>query len=148
MVEQKRYGGKQIQQDDLQGISGSEADNLVNALLDELVVLLTEPICSNDVRFMINNRTHYTFVVAFFHFLGGNFPMGHFSAHKRHQKRMYLLVVEENLLGQVLVVAGGGEGSGDTKDDDLLALQGADVQVLGDSAGVLQRGIVGAIFGE
>lgn len=74
--------------------------------------------------------------------------MGHFSAYKRHQKRMYLLVVEENLLGQVLVVAGGGEGSGDTKDDDLLALQGADVQVLGDSAGVLQRGIVGAIFGE
>lgn len=53
----------------------------------------------------------------------------------------------ENLLGQVLVVAGGGEGTGNTKDDDLLALQGADVQVLGDSAGVLQRGIVGAIFG-
>lgn len=50
MVEQKRYGGKQIQQDDLQGISGSEADNLVNALLDELVVLLTEPICSKGRR--------------------------------------------------------------------------------------------------
>lgn len=46
----------------------------------------------------------------------------------------------------MLVVAGGGEGSGDTKDDDLLALQGADVQVLGDSAGVLQRGIVGAVL--
>lgn len=70
--------------------------------------------------------------------------MGHFP----HIRRATLLVVQENLLGQVLVVARGGEGAGDTEDDDLLALQGADVQVLGDSAGVLQRGIVGAIFGK
>lgn len=43
-IEKKRYGDMQIKQDDLQGIGGSEANNLVNALLDELVVLLTEPI--------------------------------------------------------------------------------------------------------
>ena len=61
---------------------------------------------------------------------------------------MSLLVVQENLLGQVLVVAGGGEGAGDTKDDDLLALQGADIQVLRDSTGVLQRGVVRAILRE
>lgn len=44
MVQQKKYGHMKIKQDDIQGIGGSEADNLVNALLDELVVLLTEPI--------------------------------------------------------------------------------------------------------
>ena len=42
------------------------------------------------------------------------------------------------------VVAGGGEGTGDAKDDDFLALEGADVQALGKSASVLQRRIEGA----
>lgn len=84
---------------------------------------------------------HY-FVIAYCR----NFPMGHnfaFQTTKSTTRPSH----PENLLGQVLVVAGGSEGTGNAKYDDLLALQGADVQVLGDSAGVLQRGIVGAIFG-
>jgi len=44
----------------------------------------------------------------------------------------------------VVVVAGGGEGARDAKDYDLLALEGVGAQGLGDSAGVLERGVVWA----
>jgi len=65
-----------------------------------------------------------------------------------HGSPSFILSAKKNwsLLGQVLVVAGGGEGTGDAKDDDLLAFQGGDIQILGDSAGMLQRSIEGAVF--
>lgn len=52
------------------------------------------------------------------------------------------------VLGEMVVVAGGGEGAGDAKDDDLLALEGICAQDLRDSAGVLEFGVVWAISGS
>jgi hypothetical protein len=46
----------------------------------------------------------------------------------------------------VVVVAGGGECAGDTKDDDLLALERVGAQDLGDAAGLGELGVVGAVL--
>jgi hypothetical protein len=52
------------------------------------------------------------------------------------------------VLGEVVVVAGRGECTGDTENDDLLALEGVGAQNLGDSAGVLQFGVIWAKKGR
>lgn len=49
------------------------------------------------------------------------------------------------VLGEVVVVAGGGEGAGNAKDDNLLALERVSAKDLGDPAGVLEFGVVWAI---
>lgn len=52
------------------------------------------------------------------------------------------------VLGEVVVVAGGGEGAGNAKDDNLLALERVSAKDLGDPAGVLEFGVVWAISGK
>lgn len=47
-----------------------------------------------------------------------------------------------NLLRKVTVVASRGEGPRNSKDDDLLALEGASTQVLRDSTSILKLGII------
>lgn len=46
----------------------------------------------------------------------------------------------------MVVVAGGGECAGDTKDDDLLALERVGAQGLGNATGFGQLGVVGAVL--
>jgi len=46
----------------------------------------------------------------------------------------------------VIVVAGGGECAGNTKDDDFLALERVGAQGLGDATGLGQLGVIGAVL--
>jgi hypothetical protein len=45
------------------------------------------------------------------------------------------------------VGAGGGERTGNTDNDDLLSCQRAQIQILGDTTGILQLRVIGAMEG-